>query len=351
MPQLIRYAACSLHSSVRQVVRKMPFLCTCIAACCTWANAQSSSHRQFLPPTGAAATPTLLPPVLIPAQQLTDAESKPKLEGSTPVEPRTPRADDPVPPRVPELNRPAQLPRVPQPPTTRPYEEPRLRPQPAPEFSGGFSQQHRIGTQHHSFDQPVHSVGQLPCQSSGCADFVCTKRRRIGLNMLCQLKDKIFGADTPCNCPDCQIERVHVAKQPVGFTIEHFQQAQIGRGQKSQMVFRSYDFQLNTAKLNIGGYRRATRVVPLLPTNVFPVVIESSNNSQLDDRRRIAVVQALTSAGFPIPVERVVAQRPRNRDLDGADLQILEQRRRMHSLQSNDPGLPILDPHIFDRIK
>lgn len=344
MQKLIRYTT-------------QPIACVCAVACCTMANAQSQPG-QFLPSTGVYSTertPTLLPPVVIPAQQLTDAESKPKFIGPTPTEPRTPRADDPIPPRVPELHEPSQLPRVPLPPATKPYEEPRLQPQPAPEFSDGFSQQHRLGTQHHSFEPPVtYEVGQLPCQSSGCADFVCTARKRRGLlnlNLACRLKDKLFGTKAQCNCPDCQIERVHVAKQPVGFAKEHFEQAQIGRGQKSQMVFRSYDFQLETAKLNIGGYRRATRVVPLLPTNVFPVVIETSNNSELDQRRRIAVVQALTSAGFPIPIERVLAQRPRNRDLDGVDLQILEQRRRMHSLQSNDPGIPILDPHLFDRIK
>lgn len=296
-------------------------------------------------------------PVLIPAQlsepQSTGTNFEPSLQQPT-FQPRTsPRADDPVPQnrRVPDLPATRPNPLVPKRDShfsrSRPYEKGLPKSQ-VPRRNSRYPVEQ---FQPHPSDQRFYSDHRV---TTGCANCVCTEttRRRglLGLNLVGRFKDRLFGSGS-CHCPDCQIERVPVAKEPPCFAKERFEQAQIGRGQQAEMIFHCYDFQPDTAKLNVGGLRRASRVVPMLPTNVFPVVVESSRNTELDERRRTAVKRALTTAGFPVPIERVLAQRPLNRNLQGADIQILEQRRRMHSLQSNDPALPSIDPILFDRIK
>ncbi|MDA1017332.1 MAG: hypothetical protein O3A00_23105 [Planctomycetota bacterium] len=264
---------------------------------------------------------------------------------------RTPRADDPIPENR-FLPLPGEVPSSRPVPRINPGSNPGLIvPRRTPDPSGlGYPP---AQSQFQPPIEPLQVPGSTPTRFYA-SNSPCESQR----DSCSARKPRRRGLFTPwiekrkrCDCPVCQAARCEVTAQPVGFSVHQFQQAQIGRGRQAQMVFQLYDFEPDSARLNIGGERRALRIAQLLPTNIYPVVIATSQDSTLDERRRKAVTAALQSVDFPLPEQRIVVQRPTFRGLDGVDLQILEQRRRMHSLQSDERELPNLDPRIFDRIQ
>jgi hypothetical protein len=113
--------------------------------------------------------------------------------------------------------------------------------------------------------------------------------------------------------------------------------AQITNGLAAQLVFYRYDFNNNpgeggsksptAANLSPRGWVQMVKIGEMLNRlPVPPVVIESSNDSQLDEARRQNVIAGLTEVmGSPVPPEWVVVGEPMANPLNGEEAVIVHE--------------------------
>ena len=104
------------------------------------------------------------------------------------------------------------------------------------------------------------------------------------------------------------------------------------KGTAALMVLHQFDFEKGSDKLKTRGKDELNRIASLLPRNFSPVVIERSNDAELDEQRRWVVLNELSRGSFPVPDERVKVEVPDSRGLSGEEAEsinrnLLEQTR------------------------
>jgi hypothetical protein len=99
----------------------------------------------------------------------------------------------------------------------------------------------------------------------------------------------------------------------------------VRNGEATSMTLYQYDFEPGTATLNVRGRDKLGEIARHLPATFYPVIIERSNGSTLDDARRKAIFGALTSGPFPIPIERVVVGPALTRGMSGEEAALIHQ--------------------------
>lgn len=231
-----------------------------------------------------------------------------------PVPAISPRADDPIPakrlPPVPDATpSPRQVPRIKSAPKQKQHSSWQHDPRPSSRSSIPLDSR-PLDSQ--GVRRPmVHFHGsRTACDAVGVSGPARTSRRR-GLLV------ELFSKRNPCNCPHCRAARSNVNMQPIRRSHVPPQQAQTGRSRRSQMVFQLDDFHPNTARLNISGAQRAVRIAKLLPTNIYPVLIATSQDPKLDEERRRIIGAVLQSTDFPLPDQRIIVQQSTQRSTRG----------------------------------
>lgn len=115
---------------------------------------------------------------------------------------------------------------------------------------------------------------------------------------------------------------------PLGRAVYAHANTQVTNGNAARMVFYDYDFVSDGDQLNLRGQDKLTAIAARLPTNFFPIIIERTpQNPGLDQARRLAILNQLSSGSFPVPAERVVIGRPIANGMRGIDGLLVEQNR------------------------
>jgi hypothetical protein len=143
----------------------------------------------------------------------------------------------------------------------------------------------------------------------------------------------------PCNT-QCGCERRFrsgwfYGSEPFGLCVFGALNSQISNGLAAQLVLYRYDFNnppvksaansIDAANLNPRGRLQLLKVAELLNrVPMPPVVIEASDDPEIDRARRQSVIVALSEAmGSPIPGEWVVVDRPAANPLSGEEAAII----------------------------
>ena len=112
-------------------------------------------------------------------------------------------------------------------------------------------------------------------------------------------------------------------EQPLGACVDDHVKVQSSKGTAALMVLHQFDFDKGSDKLNGRGKDELKRIAALLPRKFSPVVIERSNDSDLDEQRRQMVLNQLSRGSFPIPPERVKVEVPDSRGLNGVEAELV----------------------------
>lgn len=94
---------------------------------------------------------------------------------------------------------------------------------------------------------------------------------------------------------------------PLGGALYAHGRTQVANGAAARLIFNDYDFVGETAELNYRGQDKLTAVAARLPGSFDPVIIERTPWAPgVDQRRRVAILNQLSTGTFPVPSERVV---------------------------------------------
>jgi len=162
----------------------------------------------------------------------------------------------------------------------------------------------------------VYACGR--CQSCQCNRRNCEMRERIRQWMA---RNRYIYERTLLGDPRLFCER------RFGSYVDAVVRAQIGAGMKQQMVLFKYDFQqtasgVPTALLKSSSLGQLEKIGKAMLQTGMPMVIERTGNQALDNRRRVAVVQMLTSLGFETNPDSVIATRPEAIGQSGSEAEI-----------------------------
>jgi hypothetical protein len=112
--------------------------------------------------------------------------------------------------------------------------------------------------------------------------------------------------------------------RPLGASLYAFGNTHVANGEAARMVLYNYDFVENSDQLNLRGRDQLAKLMPLLSSSPFPLVIERTPNAPgLDDSRRIAVFNELGRMSVALPVERIVIGQPIALGLRGVEAEII----------------------------
>lgn len=133
----------------------------------------------------------------------------------------------------------------------------------------------------------------------------------------CRTADDFVGPDHHADIPHGAIPA------PLGTYSCEWQQAQTGLAEQDYFVLYRNEWRYGTAedgtRLGPAGVRRLEEFARRLPHEPFNVVIDRSEDVELDQSRRVAVVGYLSSLGVNDAESRVVVDRGRANDLYGAE--------------------------------
>lgn len=113
-------------------------------------------------------------------------------------------------------------------------------------------------------------------------------------------------------------------RPPLGMLMHSANRVAVNNGEAASMIFRQYDFNQGTDRLNIPGNDKLREIATKLPTSFAPVIVERSRNPALDESRRIAILAALGKGSFPIPPDRVVIAPSISKGLSGEEALIID---------------------------
>src|SRR5205807_1939184 len=98
---------------------------------------------------------------------------------------------------------------------------------------------------------------------------------------------------------------------PLGHSIALHYQTNVANADAARMVLYQYDFLPGGEQLSLRGRDRLAQIATMLPCNGFPIIIERiPTNPRLAEGRRLAVLNELAQAPFPVPAERVLIGPP-----------------------------------------
>ncbi len=161
-------------------------------------------------------------------------------------------------------------------------------------------------------------VSHGDCHSSGCRSRGCASTRGHS-----EIHSATFFGPT-CQAYSCQT-RYFGRPEPFGTALQSNMDLQIANGQRARLVLYDYDFEnaadRDRAMLNAAGRRKLDRLVPVLESTGFPLIIEPSGSGEgLSESRRNHVVNLLENEmHFPIASEQVVVRDPPSAGLRGVE--------------------------------
>src|SRR5262245_58325849 len=118
---------------------------------------------------------------------------------------------------------------------------------------------------------------------------------------------------------DCFLGYPEEFREPMlGRSVYAHYKTHVANAEAARMVLYQYDFVDGCGLLNPHGRERLEQIAAMLPRTFFPVVIEPCA-PDLDESRRLAVLNELARCPFPIPPERVVVGRPTAIPLSGPE--------------------------------
>jgi hypothetical protein len=105
--------------------------------------------------------------------------------------------------------------------------------------------------------------------------------------------------------------------QPNGTYLCQWNHAETARADRDNFVIYQYEWSADATKLTQFGQEHIRRIAQGLSQVCFPIVIEPSSDPQLNEIRRLAVLEALANCHVPIVPERVVLGRSEAEGLYG----------------------------------
>ena len=127
-----------------------------------------------------------------------------------------------------------------------------------------------------------------------------------------------------------------------GAALYGFMNAQVANGLAAQLTLYHYDFYNNGpwhGRLNPRGRVQVTKLARMLEFSASPLVIETTGDSVMDERRRSSVVDELASMGVAADGTRVVLGRPEKQGLDGVEALLSRQSLLQQTSQRGASGL------------
>ena len=107
--------------------------------------------------------------------------------------------------------------------------------------------------------------------------------------------------------------------RPVGTNVCEWVLAQRLRAEEDALVIYQYEWLADRAELGPFGSGHVARIADRLIEVPYPIVIEPSDDAELDQARRHALIAALAGHGVVVPPERVVLGRGRAEGLYGEE--------------------------------
>lgn len=149
-----------------------------------------------------------------------------------------------------------------------------------------------------------------------------TARMRIAVWMVTLLAAgcRQHGGCGPDRCADMPPGAMPAA---MGTYACQWQNAQTARGEEDDFVVYQYEWLGGGVQLGPDGRRHAALIAARLPEVPFAVVIAASGNEELDQQRRLAMVEHLASHGLGEADGRVVVGYPEAEGLYGAEAERL----------------------------
>jgi hypothetical protein len=113
---------------------------------------------------------------------------------------------------------------------------------------------------------------------------------------------------------------------PLGETIGRHFRTEVANGEAARMVLHHYDFDCDGKELNQRGKDHLAKIICMVPRNFFPIIVERTPlNPGLAEARRVAVLNELSRAAFPVPPERVLIGPPLSNSLSGVEALLVYQ--------------------------
>ncbi len=128
--------------------------------------------------------------------------------------------------------------------------------------------------------------------------------------------------------------------RPFGDSVNAAFGTEIANGHAVRMVLYHYDFVDGGTSLSRRGHSELLDITGRLLRTPHPLVIQSTDDPEMDEARRHSVLAALTQLPFPFPGERVVIGRPSVYGLDGIDaIQVHQRLMGLTNLQTTGSGI------------
>jgi hypothetical protein len=106
---------------------------------------------------------------------------------------------------------------------------------------------------------------------------------------------------------------------PPGTSLHAIFSTQIANGRAARMMLYRYDFITESDRLSPRGYWQLTKLARQLEYHSFPLLIEPTHSTELDQARRDYILAVLADSAIPVDADRVITARPLTRGLDGVD--------------------------------
>jgi hypothetical protein len=132
----------------------------------------------------------------------------------------------------------------------------------------------------------------------------------------------------PCGCPGHHSRKAYwqrhhwgypeeFCERPFGSMVRSALNAQVTNGLASQMSLYEYDF--DGPMLTARGRIELQRIAERMQRLGAPIVIEATNEAQLDQQRRITVIEQLLQLGMPVTEEFVLVRSMIRPGLNGVE--------------------------------
>ncbi|MCS6851175.1 MAG: hypothetical protein NZ700_08415 [Gemmataceae bacterium] len=129
----------------------------------------------------------------------------------------------------------------------------------------------------------------------------------------------VAGGQRAWNVDNCSAIRPGAIPAPNGTALNEWMDLQAARAEADDFVIYRHEWVPHTCRLGPYGSYHLRLIAERLAEVPFLVVIQPEFNDELNEQRRLTVVQALATCGVPNPDTRVVVAFPQAEGLDGRE--------------------------------
>lgn len=133
----------------------------------------------------------------------------------------------------------------------------------------------------------------------------------------CQHTEHVLGIHRCAEIPQGAVP------QPLGTWSCEWQHAQTERAEQDDFVIYQYEWEATSTRLGPFGQRHLREIARRLPEVPFPLVIAESNDVELDQSRRISLVESLAALGTPVDPQRVLVGPAAAEPMYGVDVPVV----------------------------